>query len=202
MFSVRQFKHFGRNTTGTVDRDVRNVRRRMFGAKIRLRPIQRFVSLFIELFCKSDEIKKNVHRFCRCTNNYMSTLTKETDDGCGDAPPCTGNTTPDKCQTRVKTFRTRTDSSRRKLNLFETIEFVFFFFYIYIERWCLKDEASYPRAIYLGCYKENTYDEYNRLLKFPHEGYPDNVPQKCSEECFKIGFLYSGTTNGISSDIG
>ncbi|XP_025406121.1 uncharacterized protein LOC112680294 isoform X2 [Sipha flava] len=57
-------------------------------------------------------------------------------------------------------------------------------------------EESYPQAIYLGCYGEKMGDEKNRLLKFPHERYEDNTPQKCSEECFKIGFLYSGTTNG------
>lgn len=57
-------------------------------------------------------------------------------------------------------------------------------------------EESYPQAIYLGCYGEKMGDDKNRLLKFPHERYEDNTPQKCSEECFKIGFLYSGTTNG------
>lgn len=72
----------------------------------------------------------------------------------------------------------------------------FFFLPLYIM--CILGEESYPQAIYLGCYWEKMGDDKNRLLKFFHEHYVDNTPQKCSEECFKIGFLYSGTTYGES----
>jgi hypothetical protein len=75
-----------------------------------------------------------------------------------------------------------------------SMAYIFFIYHCYIMR--ILGEESYPQAIYLGCYGEKMGDDKNRLLKFPHERYEDNTPQKCSEECFKIGFLYSGTTNG------
>ncbi|XP_026823481.1 uncharacterized protein LOC113561334 isoform X2 [Rhopalosiphum maidis] len=112
----------------------------------------------------------NNEPFCHCTNNYMSKLMKEMDDDCN--VPCSGaeNESNEICRTHFKMFKTH-NSSRI-------------------------GEENYPQAIYLGCYEERKGDDNNRLLKFPHERYPDNTPQKCSEECFKIGFLYSGSTNG------
>ncbi|VVC27971.1 Hypothetical protein CINCED_3A001078 [Cinara cedri] len=115
----------------------------------------------------------NNESFCRCTNNYMSKLMKETDDYCSNSLTCTRGIKSNKCRMFIKS-----------LKVHNTVE------------------ESYPQAIYLGCYKENKFDDRNRLLKVPYKGFPDNTPQKCSEECFKIGFLYSGTTYGKDSDKG
>lgn len=65
-----------------------------------------------------------------------------------------------------------------------------------------KGEENYPKAIYLGCYDESKKDDDHRLLKYPYKSFPDNTPQKCSEECFKLGYLYSGTTNSIRRSFG
>uniref|UniRef100_A0A2H8TH86 non-specific serine/threonine protein kinase n=1 Tax=Melanaphis sacchari TaxID=742174 RepID=A0A2H8TH86_9HEMI len=111
----------------------------------------------------------NNEPFCRCTNNYMSKLMKEMDDDCNVSCSAAENGSSDMCQTHFKMFKTH-NSTRI-------------------------GEEKYPQAIYLGCYGEKMGDDKNRLLKFFHKKYWDNTPQKCSEECFKIGFLYSGTTN-------
>ncbi|XP_050533043.1 uncharacterized protein LOC126901001 isoform X2 [Daktulosphaira vitifoliae] len=60
----------------------------------------------------------------------------------------------------------------------------------------VSDTNSFPREIYLGCLQERVSDDDNRLLKTFLNHYLDNSPQKCSEECFKNGYLYSGLTNG------
>ncbi|XP_060876389.1 uncharacterized protein LOC132949489 isoform X2 [Metopolophium dirhodum] len=112
----------------------------------------------------------NNEPFCRCTNNYMSKLTKEMDDDCNGSCNAARNASNERCQLHFKMFKTYNTS--------------------------IIGEEKYPQAIYLGCFGERMGDDKNRLLKFPHERYDDNSPQKCSEECFKIGFLYSGTTNG------
>ncbi|XP_050420558.1 uncharacterized protein LOC126833331 [Adelges cooleyi] len=56
--------------------------------------------------------------------------------------------------------------------------------------------GGYPTAIYLGCYAENANDPENRLLKGPAQPYNNNTPQKCSEICFKMGYVYAGVTYG------
>ncbi|XP_050059331.1 uncharacterized protein LOC114123800 isoform X3 [Aphis gossypii] len=112
----------------------------------------------------------NNEPFCRCTNNYISKLMKEIDDDCNVSCSAAENGPNEMCQTHFKIFKTYNSS---KIG-----------------------EEKYPQAIYLGCFGERMGDDKNRLLKFPHERYRDNTPQKCSEECFKIGFLYSGLTNG------
>lgn len=61
------------------------------------------------------------------------------------------------------------------------------------------EHGSYPIAIYLGCYSETPNDDENRLLKGPAQPYPDNTPQRCSEICYKMGYLYFGVTYGYTS---
>lgn len=56
--------------------------------------------------------------------------------------------------------------------------------------------GGFPIPIYLGCYFETPNDYKNRILKGQNVHYVDNTPQKCSEFCFKMGYLYFGVTNG------
>ncbi|XP_050537386.1 uncharacterized protein LOC126903300 isoform X2 [Daktulosphaira vitifoliae] len=61
----------------------------------------------------------------------------------------------------------------------------------------LVSRGSYPIAMYLGCFAENANDEENRLLKNPIGPNNHNTPQKCSEICFKKGYVYAGVTYGL-----
>lgn len=56
--------------------------------------------------------------------------------------------------------------------------------------------GSFPIPIYQGCYFEIPNDDGNRLLKGPAQSYNNNTPQRCSENCFKMGYLYFGVTYG------
>lgn len=56
--------------------------------------------------------------------------------------------------------------------------------------------GGYPIPIYLGCYAETPNDDENRLLKGPAGPLNYNTPQKCSEKCFNMGFLFFGVTYG------
>lgn len=56
--------------------------------------------------------------------------------------------------------------------------------------------GGYPIPIYLGCYAETPNDDENRLLKGSAGPYTYNTPQKCSEICFKMGYLFFGVTYG------
>lgn len=47
-----------------------------------------------------------VYRLCRCTNNYMSKLTKEMDDDCNVPCNASGNASNEKCRTHFKMFKT------------------------------------------------------------------------------------------------
>jgi len=56
--------------------------------------------------------------------------------------------------------------------------------------------GGYPIPIYLGCYFETSNVNEIRLLRGTSEILKNNTPQKCSEICFNMGYLYSGVTNG------
>lgn len=56
--------------------------------------------------------------------------------------------------------------------------------------------GGYPIPIYLECYAETPNDDENRLLKGPAGPYTNNTPQKCSEICFKMGYLFFGVSYG------
>lgn len=58
--------------------------------------------------------------------------------------------------------------------------------------------GGYPIPIYLGCYVETPNVNEIRLLKGTVESLENNTPQKCSETCFNMGYLYFGVTNGYT----
>ncbi|VVC39997.1 Hypothetical protein CINCED_3A002549 [Cinara cedri] len=110
---------------------------------------------------------------CYCSKNYISKLMRQFDHECtikcaGDQSASCGGS-PNLVSSYI------TDSSKSS-------NFI--------------GHGGYPIPIYLGCYSETPGDDENRLLKGPAQPYNNNTPERCSEICFKMGYLYFGVTYG------
>ncbi|XP_025423118.1 uncharacterized protein LOC112692604 isoform X2 [Sipha flava] len=110
---------------------------------------------------------------CYCSKHYISRLMKEFDHVC--TKKCAGDNQAT-CGGTPNFVSSYTTDSLITSN--------------YVEY------GSFPIPIYLGCYSEIPNDEGNRLLKGPAQPYSNNTPQRCSEICFKKGYLYFGVTYG------
>ncbi|CAH1711664.1 unnamed protein product [Aphis gossypii] len=110
---------------------------------------------------------------CYCSKNYISRLMKQFDYEC--TIKCTGDDSAS-CGGKPNLVSSYSTDSSISNN--------------FIER------GSFPIPIYLGCYSETPNDDENRILKGPAGPYNNNTPQRCSEICFRMGYLYFGNTYG------
>ncbi|KAL4131837.1 hypothetical protein QTP88_009086 [Uroleucon formosanum] len=110
---------------------------------------------------------------CYCSKNYISRLMRQLDFEC--SKKCSGDSSSSCGGSPNLVSSYITDSSKASNFM---------------------GHGGYPIPIYLGCYAETPNDDENRLLKGPAGPYTYNTPQKCSEICFKMGYLFFGVTYG------
>lgn len=113
------------------------------------------------------------HDTCHCSKNYISRLMRQLDYEC--SIKCSGDSSAS-CGGPPNLVSSYITDSSKASNFM--------------------GHGGYPIPIYLGCYAETPNDDENRLLKGPAGPLNYNTPQKCSEKCFNMGFLFFGVTYG------